>query len=81
MPPCNGSPCFPCLNQCNAVLERSTLGIPHSALPLLATALALVALAAAAVPWWSDRAVPAILGWLSNGKEAARRPRRRAAVR
>ncbi|KAI3430354.1 hypothetical protein D9Q98_004949 [Chlorella vulgaris] len=75
----------------NIVLERSILGVPHSALPLLATALALVLLAAAAVPWWGDKAVPAILRWLNGSGasqaapdaslvEAARPARRRRAA-
>jgi hypothetical protein len=54
------------LPQWPAVLERSTLGVPHSALPLLLTAVLVVLLAAAAVPWWSRSGVPAILGWLSG---------------
>ncbi|PRW20533.1 zinc finger 665-like protein [Chlorella sorokiniana] len=52
------------------VLERSTVGVPHSALPLLAAALLLLALVAGAVPWWSDAAVPNLLNWL-NGNGAA----------
>ena len=54
-----------------AVLERSTLGVPHSALPLLASALLLVALAAGAVPWWSDAAVPRLLAWLGGSTAVA----------
>lgn len=42
------------------------LGVPHSALPLLLTAVLLVLLAAAAVPWWSRSGVPVILRWLSG---------------
>lgn len=53
------------------VLERSTLGVPHSALPLLLAAVALVLLAAAAVPWWAARGVPGILRWLHGVPAAA----------
>lgn len=53
-----------------AVLEQSTLGVPHSALPLLATAALLVLLAAAAAPWWSGSVVPAILRWLHGERSA-----------
>ncbi|EFN52391.1 hypothetical protein CHLNCDRAFT_138847 [Chlorella variabilis] len=52
------------------VLEQSTLGVPHSALPLLATAALLVLLAAAAAPWWSGSVVPAILRWLHGERSA-----------
>lgn len=45
--------------------------MPHSALPLLALALLLLALAAGAVPWWSDAAVPRVLTWLGGGGAAA----------
>jgi hypothetical protein len=43
--------------------------VPHSALPLLLTAVLLVLLAAAAVPWWSRSGVPAILRWLSGSSQ------------
>ncbi len=54
-----------------SVLERSTLGVPHSALPLLAAVLLLLALAAGALPWWSDAAVPRLLSWLGGGRAVA----------
>ncbi|KAL4422611.1 hypothetical protein ABPG75_008808 [Micractinium tetrahymenae] len=53
------------------VLERSTLGVPHSALPVLLCAVVLALLAAAAVPWWAGKGVPAILHWLHGGPAAA----------
>lgn len=61
----------PTLSTRIAVLERSTLGVPHSALPLLAAALLLLAAAAAAVPQWTDAAVPRLLSWLGGGRAAA----------
>lgn len=54
-----------------AVLEQSTLGVPHSALPLLGTGLMLVVFIAGAMPWWTARVVPALLQWLHRGRKAA----------
>lgn len=53
-----------------AVLEQSTLGVPHSALPLLGTGLMLVVFVSAAMPWWSAKAVPALLLWLNGSQRA-----------
>lgn len=52
------------------VLEQSTLGVPHSAVPLLVAAVVLVLLAAAAVPWWASKGVPAVMLWLNSGATA-----------
>lgn len=61
--------------------------MPHSAMPLLGAAVALVLAAAAAVPWWTGSAVPALLRWLHRSGAAvaagqpAAQPRQRRSAR
>ncbi|KAL6782462.1 hypothetical protein ACKKBG_A06880 [Auxenochlorella protothecoides x Auxenochlorella symbiontica] len=55
------------------VMERSVLGVPSSAGPIILVAAALLVVVAAALPWWTHRAVPALLDWLAQDAPTARR--------
>ena len=57
------------------------MAVPHSALPLLGTGLLMVVLVAAAMPWWSGKAVPDLLHWLGSSPAAVAARRSRAATK
>lgn len=49
------------------------MGVPSSAGPIILVAVAVLLGVAAALPWWTHRAVPALLDWLAQDGPAARR--------
>ncbi|KAL4542223.1 hypothetical protein Ndes2526B_g09197 [Nannochloris sp. 'desiccata'] len=57
------------------LLEENVLGIPVSALPLVITAVVVVALCVGVLPWWAGAAAPELVRWLMAGAKGRRKGR------